>query len=105
MVREKTLFTPRPGNTLEGITKKTILEMAKDLVIETCETDLTRYDLVNADEIFITATSFEILPVSRLNHKPLKSPIPGPITERLLSELSIRVGIDLAVQAQSHLDM
>ena len=94
---------PRGCDVLEGITRQTISELAKGLGIEVYETDLTLYDLRNADEIIITATSFEILPVSKLNNKPLKGPIPGPLTKQLLSALSNLVGVDIPQQALSHL--
>lgn len=100
MVKGGKLLTPRGCDVLEGITRQTILELAKRLGIESHETDLTLYDLYNADEVIITATSFEILPVSKLNNKPLEGPIPGPIAKQLLSALSKLVGVDIVQQAQ-----
>ncbi len=103
ITRGHKLFTPRSNSALEGITRQTILELAEELGMASYETDLSLYDLYNAEEIFIAATSFEILPVSKLNNKPLTGPIPGPITEQLISALGKQVGVDIVQRAQSHL--
>jgi len=103
IVKGGKLFTPRAADVLEGITRQTVLELARELGIESYETDLTLYDLYNADEVIITATTFEILPVSKLNNTPLKGAIPGPVTKQLTSALIKRVGFDFVQQAQSHL--
>lgn len=101
LVKDGKLFTPKLKNILEGVTRATILELARELRIEAVEMDLTMYDLNTADEIFITMTSI-VLPVSKLNNRPLRGPIPGPITKQLLSAFSRLVGIDIIQQALSH---
>ena len=99
IVREGKLFTPTRDNILGGVSRATTLEIAQRLGIETLETNLFVYDLYNIDEIFITATSFSILPVSKLNNKPLDKPIPGIITKQLLSAWSEMVEVDIVQQA------
>jgi len=98
IVKEGKLVSPRAVDILEGMTGQTILKLAKELGIESYEADLTTYDLYNADEVFVTASSFEILPVSKLNNTPLKGAIPGPITKQLTSALMKLVGVNFAQQ-------
>ncbi|MEE8471841.1 MAG: aminotransferase class IV [Dehalococcoidia bacterium] len=102
MVKAGKLLSPTTNDILEGMSRATILDLAHGLGIETLETDLGVYDLYNADEVFISATSFVMLPVARLNTRPLGKPVPGPITRRLLSAWNELVGVDVAEQALSH---
>ncbi len=95
MVKDSKLFTPKLGNILEGVTRNTILRLAKEVGIESVEKDLYVYDLYNADEIFITNTSPTIRPVSKFNERVLPKPILGPIAQQLLSAFSELVGFDI----------
>jgi len=103
LVRKEKLLTPTRNNILEGVTRATTLELAKELGIETLEMDLSVYDLYNADEIFLTWTSRSISPVSKIDNRPLKRPIPGPITQKLISAWSEMVGMDIVEQCVSQL--
>ena len=103
MVKDGKLLTPRTINCLQGMTRGVILELAKELKIECAETDLCVYDLYNADELFITATSFTIYGVAKFNEKLMRKPIPGPITERLFSAFSEKVGINLKDRPASYI--
>lgn len=105
LIREGKLLSPNRNNILEGVTRAKTIELAKEVGIETLEMDLWVYDLYNADEIFMTATSFVILPVGKLNNKPLDKPVPGPITRQLLSAWNKLVGIDIAQQALNHVQV
>ena len=95
MVRDGRLLTPKLGNILAGVTRDTILRLAKELSIEAEEKDLWVYDFYNADEIFVTAQGFTIGPVAKFNDRVLPKPIPGPITQQLLSAFSKLVGVDI----------
>jgi len=95
MVKDGKLFTSRLINALPGITRETVLELAKELKIECVETDLCVYDLYNADEIMLTATAFAIIPVSKFNERVLPTPIPGAITKQLQSAFSKKVHYDI----------
>ncbi len=103
MVNSGRLFTPKRDNILWGISRATVLELAKELELESAEVGLSVYDLHSADEIFLTATSYSICPVAKLNNRPLKGPIPGPVTQKLISAWSKMVGIDIVEQCVSHL--
>jgi len=103
MVRQGKLFTSKRDNILEGITRKEVMELARELNIECIETDLYAYDLHNADEIFVTANSICMIPVSKLNCRPIGKPIPGPITQKLLSTWSEKVEVDIVALALTHI--
>ena len=97
-VREGRVFTPRPRNILLGIMRENVLEIAPKAGVEVTEGDFYPYDLMLADEIFLTTTSCCILPIGRLNGKPLGK-APGPVTTRLSQAFSKHVGLDFVGQA------
>jgi branched-chain amino acid aminotransferase len=103
MVRQGQLLTPFERNSLGGIARETVMELAEDLGIPCREADITPYDVYNAEEAFITSTSKCILPVGRLNGIRIGKAIPGPLTRRLLDTWSARVEVDIVGQALSHL--
>lgn len=102
MVKEGRLLTSKPTNCLGGVTRATIIELAKELKMEFAEADLSPYDFYNADEIFLTGTSFAVYPVAKFNGRVLEKPIPGPITRQLLSAFGKKVGIDIIQRAASY---
>ena len=78
------LFTPAPYHgALDGITMQTAMQVAESLGIPAHETALTRYDLYNADECFMTGTGAEIIPVIKIDGRKVGDGVPGPVTERL----------------------
>jgi branched-chain amino acid aminotransferase len=105
IVREWRLFTPKRDNILEGIARKDVMELAKLLGIECIETDLYPYDLYNADEIFVTANTICMVPISKINSRPVGKKVPGPITEKLLAAWSEKVGVDIVELALSHVTL
>ncbi|MDP6771523.1 MAG: aminotransferase class IV, partial [Anaerolineales bacterium] len=94
---------PSSRNLLEGVSRETIVEMAKSLGIPTKECVLQPYEVYTADEVFLTTTSFCIMPVSKINGNPLAAKVPGSITKQLTASWSELVGMDIVQQAQSHL--
>ncbi len=102
-VRDGRVFTPRSKNILLGIMRENVLEVAPQANVEIVEGDFAPYDLYLADEIFITTTSFSILPVSRLNGRDVPNGIPGPVTSRLIAAWNRTVGVDVVAQALGHL--
>jgi branched-chain amino acid aminotransferase len=84
-VKNNELFTPAPYHgALDGITMQTVIEIAQSLGIKTHETTLTRYDLYNADESFMTGTGAEIIPVIKIDGRVIGNGKPGAITQRLI---------------------
>lgn len=97
------VMSPVANTILEGITRKTIFELANDLGLQTIEGNFTPYDVYNADEAFLTATGSFILPVCSLDGIKIGEHIPGQITRRLIKAFSEQVGVDIVEQALSHL--
>lgn len=87
MVRDGKVFTPRISDgALDGITRKVIFEICQQQDLDCQEKTLTRYDLWVADECFLTGTAAEVIPVVKLDDRPIGDGKPGPITLRILQE-------------------
>lgn len=68
---------------LAGITRDVLLEAARTLRLPVEEIPLTRHDLYNADEAFLSSTIKEVLPVTRIDGRVIGTGRPGPLTRRL----------------------
>jgi branched-chain amino acid aminotransferase len=78
--------TPPPeDNILHGITRQVVLELARELGMETREESFTPEDLLAADECFLTGTGAEVIAVTSVDGKPIGTGKPGPVTDRLLT--------------------
>jgi len=87
IVKENQLLTPPlTAGALYGITRRVVLDLAVELGFKVAETNLTRYDLFNADECFLTGTGAELVPVVRLDGRVIGTGKPGTITERLVAQ-------------------
>lgn len=84
LVRRGMLWTPSVQSGLEGITRKTVIEMAKEASIPTHETSLTLYDVYTSDEVFVTGSGAGIVPVIEVDKKPIGEGKPGRITSYLI---------------------
>lgn len=93
MVKKGVLLTPPAVSVLNGITREVVIECARDLGLFVRETPLTRHEAFNADEAFLTNTSWEILPVRSLDGRLIQTPIPGPITLKLINCFHRKVNI------------
>lgn len=82
-VREGRLATPPATRTLDGITRRTVITLARDAGIPVAETELTRYDLYTADELFLTATLSGIGYIVEVDRRPIGAGEPGPVSRRL----------------------
>ena len=84
LVRNGVLITPQVGaDILEGITRNSILAIARDLGIRTEERAVDRTELYLADEAFISGSSARITPILSVDKRPLGSGTVGPLTDRL----------------------
>ena len=63
-----------------------VFDLAADLGIPIGEPNLTRYDIYTADECFLTGTGAEIIPMVRLDSRPIGDGKPGPVTARLIKK-------------------
>jgi branched-chain amino acid aminotransferase len=91
-VRAGALATPPPTDgALEGITRGAVLELATRDGIPNAERSLGRYDLLGADEVFLTGTGARLVPVRSLDGETIGKGEPGPITRRLLAAFTALV--------------
>jgi len=95
------LYTATTRNILEGISRRQVIELARELDIPVVERDLTLYDVYSADEAFWTTSSYCMLPCSRVNHMPMKQ-TPGPLFNRIIAAWSESVGVDIIGQAKKY---
>ncbi|MBI3318521.1 MAG: aminotransferase class IV [Candidatus Omnitrophica bacterium] len=85
IVREGTLMTPPPWTgVLEGVMRSHVLEKARGLPVPVKETPLTRHDLFNAEEAFLTNVLMGILPIREADGRAIGAKIPGSVTKRLM---------------------
>lgn len=96
------LRTPTTRNVLAGISRETVIELARRLDVPLFEEDLQLYDAYTADEAFFTSTSFCMLPISKIDHVAIGTQSPGPVTHKLLNAWSEMVGVDIVGQAFRH---
>ena len=84
LVRGGTLYTPPPvAAILPGITRDTVMTLARELGFPVVEADLPREWLYLADEIFLTGTAAEVTPVRSVDRVPVGDGQPGPVTRAL----------------------
>ncbi|OIO60254.1 MAG: branched-chain-amino-acid transaminase [Verrucomicrobia bacterium CG_4_10_14_3_um_filter_43_23] len=85
IVHKGKLFTPESSQgALKGITRQCIIEIAESLNVPVKESPLTRYDVWNADECFLTGTAAEIIPVINIDGRVIGTGTPGEYTLRFL---------------------
>jgi branched-chain amino acid aminotransferase len=84
IVKDGVLKTPPPdAGILLGITRNTILDLARADRIPTQECVVTRHDVYTADECFLTGTGAEVIPVVKVDARPIGTGKPGPMTRQL----------------------
>jgi branched-chain amino acid aminotransferase len=101
VVTDGVLRTPSDRNVLQGISRQTVFELAKDLGIRVIEEDLQPYDVYTADEAFVTNSNHCICPVGRVDFRRIGLGVPGQVTGQLLTAWSERVGLDIVQQIQT----
>jgi len=77
---------PLSAGALYGITRRVVMEIAEESGIKVSEPNLTRYDLFNADECFLTGTGAEIVPVVKIDGRVIGNGKPGPVTKKLVGQ-------------------
>ena len=87
---------------LQGVSRAMVFDLATELEIPCVEEDFQPYDVYTADEAFLTSTSPCVLPVTRVDRRPIGSGAPGPVTARLLTAWSEIVGMDIVAQARRY---
>ena len=85
IVKDNVLITPDLDASLDGITRRTILDLAKELNIEFSIKKLKVEDVLKADEAFFSGTAAEVVPINSLDNQQIGAGGRGPITEQLQS--------------------
>ena len=85
IVRDGRLYTPDLASCLDGITRDSVITIARDLGIEVIEKRITRDEMYVADEAFFTGTAAEVTPIRELDNRPIGAGRRGPMTEKLQS--------------------
>lgn len=85
VVRDGVLYTPELTSCLDGITRRTIFQLAAECGYQVREKRITRDEVYIADEAFFTGTAAEVLPIRMLDGRPIGAGQRGPITTRLQS--------------------
>ena len=75
---------PLSAGALYGITRNVVMDLARNAGLVVSEPNLTRYDLFNADECFLTGTGAELVPVVKIDGRVIGSGTPGPKTKELV---------------------
>ncbi len=77
-------FTPVPSACLRGITREAVLDLARALDLDVKQQQLTLFDVYVADEVFVTGTVCELVPVVSVDRRTIGSGEPGPVWRSLL---------------------
>src|SRR5881397_2022442 len=87
ILKEGRLFTPPlSAGALYGITRRVVMEIAEESGIAVSESNLTRYDLFNADECFLTGTGAELVPIVKIDGRVIGEGKRGTVTTRLVTQ-------------------
>ncbi len=85
IVKAGKIYTPDLASCLDGITRDSVLTMARDLGIAVIEKRITRDEIYCADEAFFTGTAAEVTPIRELDGREIGTGSRGPVTEQLQS--------------------
>ena len=87
LIKDDTLYTPNISSSiLKGITRDSVISLAKDLGLEVIEEKLPREMIYLSDEVFFTGTAAEVTPIRSVDGVTIDSGKRGPITEKIQSE-------------------
>jgi branched-chain amino acid aminotransferase len=87
IIKGQTLLTPPLyAGALYGITRGVVMDLGREQGLTVSETNLTRYDLFNADECFLTGTGAELIPVVKIDGRVIGNGQPGPVTGGLIRQ-------------------
>lgn len=83
MVKNNKLVTPDLDSCLDGITRRTIISLAKELEIDFEERKIQIDEVLESDEAFFTGTAVEVVPINAIDKKSISDGLRGPVTEKL----------------------
>jgi len=85
MIKKGVLYTPPVYmGVLPGITRATVMDLATEMGIKVVEMPITRGELFIADEVFLTGTAAEVVPISSIDGRKIGSGSVGPLTKKLI---------------------
>lgn len=85
VVKDGIIYTPTVASgSLNGITRRAVIRLAREAGFELVEQQMSRYDLYTADELFLTGTAAEVVPVAEYDQRSIGSGKPGPVTQQLI---------------------
>jgi D-alanine transaminase len=82
---------PNSNYVLPGVTRDVVVEIAKGLGIPVSETPIFVHELARVEELFLTGTTSDVMPVVKLDGRPVGKGVPGPVARRLYEELAARL--------------
>lgn len=92
MLKDGVIYTPKiASGSLKGITREVVIDIAKELEIELIETEMTRYDTWIADEMFLTGTAAELIPIVEVDSRKIGNGKPGKVTAKFLEIFQTKV--------------
>ena len=95
IVHKGVIITPASSQgALKGITRDTVIDIAKEIGVPLQESNMTRYDIWCADECFLTGSGAEVIPVVKLDGRVIGDGKPGSITQRVLTAFRQRVLVE-----------
>ena len=83
IVRNGVLYTPDLSSALDGITRRTVMQLAEEMGLSVVEKRITRDEVYIADEAFFTGTAAEVTPIREVDRRAIGNGSRGPITEQL----------------------
>jgi branched-chain amino acid aminotransferase len=83
IIKDEEIFTPKKDHCLNGITRQSVITLAKDFGINVIEKDITYEEACAADETFFTGTAVEITPITKIDSYTVGNGLRGPITKKL----------------------
>jgi branched-chain amino acid aminotransferase len=104
IVRKGAIITPPGDSILGGVTREVVVELAADQGIAVESRWFQPYDVFNADEAFLTSTTPCVLPITRIDGRPIGDGRPGPVVGRLQKGWAERHGMDFVALALRHLE-
>lgn len=95
IVHKGEIVTPAASaGALKGITRETVIDIARELGVPLRECNMTRYDIWCADECFLTGSGAEVIPVVKLDGRVIGDGRPGAVTQRVLAAFRQRVLVE-----------
>ena len=98
MLKKNVLITPPGRGILDGVTRRFVLECAFRMKLQVKEVPLTRHEVFNADEVFLTNTSWELMPVSEVDRRIIGQVMPGVLTKAIHQEFKKEVQRECQIQ-------